>query len=208
MPVGMAKKPKSSGKLYATDIFGSAQEMPGPPGGFTLGSTYLGGPLFTDAFGAKRAPSPWQLIEKYKSLIYALVAKNANARCRVPLRLYADGSRGTQPRSVCDPIRCTRKVARRLASLEYTRVSPSAVDNIYEIRTHPILDTLDRPDPYGYFDRSKLFSLMSRYCDVVGSAYFMPEGNGWREENATTKGPPIWLWVLYSQYVLPVRMAG
>ena len=219
MTRAIAKRPHPGRIVRATyDTLSGNKEMPGPPGGFTLGSTYLGGPLFTDAFGTKRAPSPWQLIEKYKSLIYAMVAKNANARCRVPLRLYADSSRGAKPRSCCDPIKATRGIARRLSSLEYTRVSPSAVDNIHEVRTHPILDCLDRPDPYGYFDRTKILSLISRYCDVVGSAYFMPEGNGWREDtgnymlqgdvNRSVKGPPVWLWILYSQYVLPVRMAG
>lgn len=183
-------------------------ETLGPPGGFTLGSTYLGGPLFTDAFSSKRAPSPWQLIEKYKSLIYALVDKNAHARSRIPLRLYADGSRGKRPRSLCDPIPVSNSIRRHLSGLEHTRVSPSSVDQVYEVRNHPILDALDKPDPYGYFDRAKFLNLISRYCDVVGSHWIMPEGNGWREEGATVKGPPYYLWVLYSQYVQPVRMAG
>ena len=215
----IARRPHPGPEIRAAyDTMTGNKQLPGPPGGFTLGSTYLGGPLFTDAFGSKRAPSPWQLIEKYKSLIYAMVAKNACARCRVPLRLYADASRGTKPKSVSDPIKVTKGIGRRLAGLEYTRVSPSAVDDVHEIRTHPILDCLDRPDPYGYFDRTKILSLISRYCDVVGSAWFMPEGNGWREDTGTYmlqsdlasrgKGPPVWLWVLYSQYVLPVRMAG
>lgn len=219
MARSIAKRPRPGPIVRAAyDTISGNKQLPGPPGGFTLGSTYLGGPLFTDAFGARRAPAPWQLIEKYKSLIYAMVAKNANARCRVPLRLYADASRGAKPRACCDPIKATRGVARRLASLEYTRISPSAVDDIHEIRTHPILDCLDHPDPYGYFDRVKVLSLISRYCDVVGSAWFMPEGNGWREDtgnymlqseiSSRAKGPPVWIWVLYSQYVLPVRMAG
>lgn len=219
MRKSIARRPNPGPLIRAAyDAMSGNKELPGPPGGFTLGSTYLGGPLFTDAFGAKRAPSPWGLIEKYKSLIYALVAKNANARSRIPLRLYADASKGAKPRSCCDPIKATRGISRRLAGLEYTRVSPSAVDDVHEIRTHPILECLDRPDPYGYFDRSKILSLISRYCDVVGSAWFMPEGNGWREDSGNymlqseveyrAKGPPVWLWVLYSQYVLPVRMAG
>ena len=212
MSRAISKRPHPGPVVRAAyDMLSGNKERPGPPGGFTLGSTYLGGPLFTDAFGAKRAPSPWQLIEKYKSLIYAMVSKNANARCRIPLRLYADGSRGTldtAKRSLCNMVPVTRGTARRLSGIEYTRVSPSSVDNVHEVRTHPILDCLDRPDPYGYFDRTKILSLISRYCDVVGQSFFMPEGNGWREEGNKVKGPPVWLWVLYSQYVLPVRMAG
>lgn len=177
-----------------------------PPGNFSPGSTYISGPMYTDPFGAKRAPSPWQLIEKYKALIYAMVAKNANAVCRLPLRLYADGSRaqGGKPRSACDPIRALRSVGQRLCRAGL--VSPSAVDKIYEVRAHPFLTLLDHPDPYRYFTRTKLISLMVRYCDVVGTAYFMPDWDGWNRQGNAPKRVPDYLWVLYSQYVLPIRM--
>jgi hypothetical protein len=135
-----------------------------------------------------------------------MVAKNANAVVRIPLRLYADGSRknGGKPRSACDPIRVLRSTGQRLA--RDGRVSPSAVDQVYEIRQHPMLDLLDKPDPYGYFSRSKLISLMVRYCDVVGAAYFMPDWDGWNRTSDRPNRVPDYLWVLYSQYVLPIRM--
>jgi len=179
-----------------------------PPGNFSPGSNLLSGPSFTDAFKSRRGPSPWQLVEKYTSLIYAMVARNRNAVARLPLRLYADGSRaqGGPPQRHSDPIRVTRSVGERLA--RDGLVSPSAVTKVYEIRTHPLLTTLDRPDPYGYFTREKLLGLMVSYCDVVGSAYLVPEGNGWRQPGATAKGPPDYLWVLYAQHVLPIRTAG
>ncbi len=178
-----------------------------PPGGFSFGTSLLGGPQFTDAFQARRAPSPWQLIEKYKSLIYAMVARNRNAVCRLPLRLYADGSRVQgKPQRNCDPIKVSRAVAARL--VRSGQVSPAAVDQVYEIRDHPLLDVIDNPDPYGYLTRDKLIGLICSYQDVVGSCFIVPEGNGWREPNSTIKGPPLYLWVLYSQYVLPVRNAG
>ncbi len=178
-----------------------------PPGGFSFGTSLLGGPQFTDAFQSRRAPSPWQLVEKYKSLIYAMVARNRNAVTRLPLRLFADGSRiQGKPNRNCDPIKVSRAVGARLARAG--QVSSAAVDQVYEIRDHPILDVLDSPDPSGTFTRDKLIGIICAYQDVVGSCFIVPEGNGWREGNGRTKGPPLFLWVLYSQYVLPIRMAG
>jgi len=198
-------------KNRPADVWGPDRQdpdRPKPPGGFTPGSPYLGGPLFTDPFASKRAPSPWQLIEKYRGLIYSMVAKNANAVCRVPLRLYADGSRsqGGKPRSACDPIRVLRSVGQRLA--RDGKVSPAAVDKVYEIRMHPILSLIDNPDPYGYFSRTKLISLLVRFCDVVGSAYLFPDWDGWETSKKRPNRVPDYLWVLYSQYVLPIRTAG
>ena len=190
------------------DVQRALRNDPYPPGQFSPGTTYVGGPAYTDAFGAKRAPTPWQLVEKYKSLIYAMVAKNANAVCRVPLRLYVDGSRanGGKPRSACDPIKATRSVGRHLARSGL--VSPSAVDKVYEIRQHPGIDLLDKPDPYGYFNRSKLISLMVRSCDVIGSAFLFPDWDGWDIGRKKPKRVPDYLWVLYAQYVLPIRRAA
>src|SRR5208337_289791 len=151
----------------------------------------------------------WQLIEKYRGLVYAMAGRNQNAVVRVPLRLYKDGSRGQggPPTRHADPIKVTRSVGRRLAG--EGKASPSAVDKIYEIRQHPIIDRIDNPDPYGYFTRDSLLGLIIRYCDTVGSTYLFPDWDGWNAR--TGKQPnrvPDYLWVLYSQYVLPIRMAG
>lgn len=180
---------------------------PVPPGQFSYGTSINGGPAFTDPFQSRRAPSPWQLVENYNSLIYAMVARNRDAITRLPLRLYADGSRaqGGKPRSACDPIECPRHVGQRLARAGM--VSESAIDQVYEIRTHPFLDTLDRPDPYGYFDKQKLIGAVVAYMDVVGWSIIVPEGGGWdwRKPNNRAKGPPEYLWVVYPQYTTPVR---
>jgi hypothetical protein len=88
-------------------------------------------------------------------------------------------------------------------------VSESAVDQIYEIRTHPMLDVLDRPDPWGYYTRQKLIGLLVSYCDVVGQCGLVPEGNGWDwRKPGKIKGPPEYLWVLYGQYMIPIRYAA
>jgi len=38
----------------------------------------LGGPLFSDAFGRRRSPTPRELIECYKSIVFAAVNLNAH----------------------------------------------------------------------------------------------------------------------------------
>jgi hypothetical protein len=178
-----------------------------PPGGFSFGTSWYGGPYYTDAFGNRRAPSPFKLVEKYQTLVYAMVSRKRDAVTRVPLRLYADGSRvqGGKPRSACDPIKVSRHIGERLARAGL--ISSAAVDQVYEVRNHPILDVLDKPDPYGYFTRDKLLGLLCAYQDVIGSAFLVPEGNGWDWTKTTSrkKGPPEFLWVVYPQYVIPVR---
>ncbi len=175
-----------------------------------MGTSWISGPQFTDNYGARRAPSPWQLIEKYKSLVFAMVSRNEKGVCRVPLRLYYDGGKdpgGTVGR-LCNPGRITRSTFQHL--FRAGLVSNGSVDKVQEVRTHPVLDRLDRPDPYGYFNRNALLSLISRYNDTVGSAYLYPEGAGWGNDQRKSgrREVPDWIWVLYSQYVLPVRQAA
>jgi hypothetical protein len=81
------------------------------------------------------------------------------------------------------------------------------VDQVYEIRQHPLLDVLDEPDPYGNFNRKKLLGLMVAFQDVVGSGFLVPEGRGWdwRNPGKGAKGPPENLWVIYPQYAIPIR---
>ena len=181
-----------------------------PPGRFSFGTQLLGGPARTDAFGAKRAPSPTQLIENYGAIIYAMVDRNRNGVSRLPMRLLADGSRVQgRPSRTCDPIKVSRAVGEKLA--EAGQISTAAIDQVYEIRNHPLLDVLKKPDPYGTFTREQFIGIIVAFQDVVGSCYIVPEGNGWdwrSESKSGKKGPPEALWVVYPQYAIPVRMAA
>ncbi len=182
-----------------------------PPGRFSFGTQLQGGPRYTDPFGARPGPSLAQLVENYSALIYAMVARNRNAVARLPLRLLADGSRVQgKPSRACDPIKVSRSVGIRLA--EAGAISSAAVDQVYEVRNHPLLDVLDNPDPYGTFTREKLIGLMVSYMDVIGSGFLVPEGNGWdwkiSDKPIRPKGPPDYLWVIYPQYTIPVRAAA
>jgi hypothetical protein len=195
------------GKRYPKAI--NPATGPQPPGRFSFGTQLQGGPIYTDAFRSRRAPGLVELVENYHALIYAMVARNRNAVARVPMRLLADGSRVQgKPSRACDAIRVSRSVGRRLASSG--QVSTAAVDQVYEIRNHPLLDILDEPDPYGTFTREKLIGLLVSYMDVVGDGYLVPEGNGWdwTDPEPRIKGPPENLWAIYPQYTIPLRMAA
>jgi hypothetical protein len=174
-----------------------------PPGQFNLGtSNWWGGPVYVDGFESRRAPTPYQLVERYKTLVFAMAGRNRDAVSRLPIRLYVDGSRaqGGRPRSACDPIRVGRSAAERF--VRNGMVSGAAVDRVYEVRNHKMLDVLDRPDPDGIFDRKALIGFLTLSMDILGSAYLVPDGNGWdRATGARGTNAPECLWVLYSQYV-------
>lgn len=186
-------------------IDGLFRAAPGPPGNATLSGGWYGGPLTTDAYGSKRAPSGYQLVEAYKSLIYACCQINDNAVTRCKLRLYSDADKGGQPRSACGPRRIRRSMYGRLQAMPYLRTLSDSVDNIQEVTVHPALDTLDAPDPLGYFDRQQFLSMICRYCDVVGTAYFKPDG---QLSVGNGLGVPMYLWPLAAQYVIPRPMVG
>jgi hypothetical protein len=189
------------------------RQGPQPPGKFSYGTAYLqGGPRFSDAFNSKPSPGLPQLIENYGALVYALVERNRNAVAKTPLRLLADGSKaqGGPPARHCEPIPCSRATGVRLA--EAGKIGKNAIDQVYEIREHPLLKLLDDPDPYGTFTKEKLIGLLVSMMDVVGGCYLVPEGNGWDWEwdrdnpQGRRKGPPEHLWLLYPQWVIPTRL--
>lgn len=168
----------------------------GPPAG--AGSYgWTGGPLTADAFGARRAPSPWKLVEAYKGLVYSCANGNAKAVARIPLRLYArTGNRQAPPR--CAHLAVKRSTRTRLGSLPWVARSMAAGDDVHELAEHPLLATLDRPNRE--FDRVGLLKYLSLSLDIVGSGYLAPVDGGF--------GPAAELWPLEPHWVYPVRDAG
>jgi hypothetical protein len=187
----------------------------GGPAGYGMGVAWSGGPLYADAFGAKRGPSPTQLIEGYKQIAFACTEFNALGVSALNLRLYAASGQGMErPRAKSRPRSVLRREADRLAALPYVRrnFSGKDVQDVHEITNHPLLDTIERPavDPdtdLSYFDRTSLIATLVRYLDIVGIGYLKPEnanGVGLRELVAAEM-PPTHLWPLQSQYVRPIR---
>lgn len=165
----------------------------------SLGTSYVGGPYTTDAWSAKRAPTPVELVEHFKSMVFSCATRNADAVSAVPLRLYMDSSRGKKPNDLNDPrdvsYRCFERLQRDGAIASGTKVA-----NIREIRNHRFLNTLNSPDPNGDFDLTSLLKIICLYGDIIGPAYFYPESDG--------HGVYTRFWPLFSQYVLPIRSAG
>ena len=190
-------------QVAASSFFGlDAQSRAGsPPGGFSLGTTWTGGPMATDAWGAKRAPAPYELIESFKSIAYSCANINADAVSAVPLRLYMDSSKdGKKPRDIANPRSISRSQHTYLRKMGYLTSGVAGTDEIYEVRNYPFLNTLNNPDPNGDFDLPKLLKLICLYMDIIGKAYFYPEG---------PKGMPYrYFWPLFSQYVTPIRGPG
>lgn len=171
----------------------------GAPAGQNNGGGWSGGPATTDAFGARPAPSPPQLVEAYKSIIYFCTELNANHVSSVQIRLYAASGAKNRPRSACEPRRVSRSLERHARSRPYIPRSAAMAQNLEEITRHPFLDLLTRPDPFGYFDQQSLIGLICRYLDVVGEAYLHPFGVGEFAEE---------LWPLQAQYVSKVTAPG
>ena len=161
-----------------------ARRGSGPPG-YAMGTAWgNSGPRYSDAFQRQRSPNPIQLIEAYKSLIFACVEIVATNTVRVPLRLYAASGGGRQKaRSMSKPRPITRRMYRRFQELPWVARSMgvSTLEDVEEITSHPILDALDNPtgedpDDQDYFDRETWLGTLIRYVDVIGVAYVLPEG--------------------------------
>jgi phage portal protein BeeE len=171
------------------------KSSPGPAGGYSFGTTFVGGPNYTDAWKSKRAPSPAELVEHFKSLVFSCVITNADAVSSVPLKLYMNVSDGRKPKDGLGSQEITKRQVEHLRSTQYVGGS-AGVSDIREVRDHPFLMALDQPDPQGILSRTQLLKLISMYCDTVGVAYVQPEGR--------VSAPYRWLWILASQYMLPV----
>ena len=156
--------------------------------------SWTGGPMSIDAFGAKRAPSPWRLVEAYKGLVYACADGNALATVRVPLRLYARRDAG-QARPRCFHGQVSRSMRRRLGDLPWVARSMANGDDVHEIFDHPLLTVLNKPNTE--FDRISMLYYILLSLDIVGSGYLSPVDGGF--------GPPAELWPLEPHWVFPVR---
>jgi Phage portal protein len=185
------------------------------PAGYGMGVAWAGGPLYADAFGAKRGPSPYQLIEAYKQINFACTEFNALGVSCLNLHLMAASGPGMEkPRSMSEPMPIAYREKKRIMSLPYVRraFNVGGVEDVQEITQSVFLDALERPaiDPMtglSYFDRQTLIATLCRYIDTVGLAYLKPEDEfGDSLQSLASAGiPPSHWWPLQSQYVWPIR---
>jgi Phage portal protein len=186
----------------------AAQARAGPPG-YGMGTAWGGGTLYADAFGAKRGPTPAQLIEGFKQISFAAEQVIVGAMSRLALRLYsASGPGRPKPRSYAEPRTVSRSEMKRLNSLGYLRRSLGGAEDAHEIMSYPLIDTLNKPcvDPeteMSYFDRPSWMGTLVRYVDICGWGWVKPENeNGVGLADLVAAAiPPDRLWPLQSQYV-------
>jgi hypothetical protein len=167
----------------------------GPPGS-GYGSSFGYGPSFSDAFKLRRGPTPAELVEAYKSLVYACVNLNANGVARVPLRLYAV-TRGGQPRPKCATGGVSRPAKARLKSLPYLAKAMAGAEEVEEVTEHPLLDLVHRVNDDLDYTQLLVYTVMG--LDIVGSAYWWPDGS---------RGVPKEVWALPPHLVQPEFTAG
>jgi hypothetical protein len=140
-----------------------------PPGSY--GAGWGGGPIWSDAFRSRRAPTPYELVEAYRSLVYSCVNLNANAVARLPLRLYATTKKG-QFHPKCPTKAVSRTTKLRLKSLDYTAKAMAHAEEVEEVTDHPLLDAVMRVNDD--LDHTQLLTYTVMSLDIVGSAYWWP----------------------------------
>ena len=188
--------PRPSPQLAAWMREDEAREKSAPPmGGYTAG--WGGGPWWTDAFRSRRAPTPVELTELYKSLVYACVTLNANGVARQPLRLFAVTRTG-EARPKCATKSVGHAARKRLATLPYAAKTMAGAAEVEEVTDHPLLDLLQHVNEE--MDHAQLIAYTVMSLDIVGSAYWWPSpGSG---------GVPEDLWALPPHLVFPQWTSG
>jgi HK97 family phage portal protein len=166
-----------------------------PPGGYA--SSWGGGSFWSDAFRTRRAPAPAELVDSYKSLVYACVNLNAQAVARTPLRLYAV-TRSGQPRAKCPVRPVSRKARGRLGGLAYASKLTAGAERVEEVTGHPLLETVMKVSDD--LDHVQLLAYTVMSLEIVGSAYWWPSPGPY--------GLPDELWALPPHLVYPVFDGG
>jgi len=166
-----------------------------PAGSYSYG--WGGGSSWADAFRFRRAPSPSELVDSYKSLVYACVNLNANAVARTPLRLYAT-TKASQLRPKCAVKEVSRRTKDRLKGLDYASKTIAGAEHVEEVTEHPLLDAVMRVNED--LDHIQLITYTVMSLDIVGSAYWWPFMG--------RLGVPEELWALPPHLVFPVFTSG
>lgn len=191
---------------YFRNVAGAVLGRSAPPG-VTAGSIGFaaGGPLFLDAFHSKRPPHPYDLVNSWKSIVYSCTRLNMHGVARTPLKLYARTSpKQRRPRRSYSRVLSTR-TERYIRSQPFLARTLNEDDAIDEIKDHPFLEALDKPNPY--FDGNLLIHHIVASMDIIGTAYLFPtrplgsDGN----PDITQARVGTEIWPFQSQYVYPIK---
>lgn len=170
-----------------------------PPGLTSYGSG--GGPLFSDAFRFRRAPSLPALAEAYKSIIYTCVGINADAVARVPLRLVRVGQSKGDTAKFCNAVEIKGTARHRLKRLAHTAKAMAGAEEVEEITgEHPLLKLIQNVNPS--MDHNQLIESTVMSMDVVGTAFWWP--TDWFKFGEDRNVYPREIWPLPPHLVYPV----
>ena len=166
-----------------------------PPGYMNQG--WNGGPATIDAFRSRRAPSPPELVEAWKSVVYACSKINANGVAKATRRLYATTtSRQRRPRGAVKSL--ARPAERRLRESKAYGHLLSKAESVHEVVEHPHVSAIEDANPA--FDGTLLMHYTSLCLDLCGSAYWQPDAGPLQVASA--------IWPLQAQYVMPQHVTG
>lgn len=198
-------KRRGTGSTYARLIRRKASRGPMGYGG----GGYQGGPMFSDAFRSRRAPTPFELSEAYKQVIYACSMLNEGGVARTRLALYVGTTDGqAKPKCLTRPLSDNAKDMRRGRLGVYGKISETTLwfqkamghaSSVDEVAEHVLLDAFDNVNDDWDFDSFIRFLVVS--LDLFGHFYVWTES----ETSVQSKPIPTTIWPLLAQYVLPER---
>ncbi len=116
-----------------------------------------------DYFGGQREPGKFDLVKAYDDIVYACVSMIASNIAYCNIRLYVKTGTGQrQPKCATAPV--AQKNIKRI-------VNRYAGTDVREVIEHPLLDLLNRANPY--HNRSDLLETTETYLDLTGNAYWL-----------------------------------
>lgn len=148
----------------------------------SAGSFGAGGPLFSDGFRTKAAPSPDRLIDAFRGVAYSCARLNANGVSRTPLRLYVTTARH-EPRPRCLARPTTAAARARLERLPYAAVTLARgiETGLDEVVDHPILTllrTVNRSPDNPFAGLQSLLYYLELCKELTGQAYWKFDRDG------------------------------
>ena len=173
---------------------GAVEEEPKRPG-YWMGTGIQAGAWFSDRDRTRRSPSPPEIAESFRSIVFICARFNFNAFSSKTLRLYVTTKRGERRSRLLDhqsdgvDIFQTRYLKRLSELHPYTK----GVQLLEEVTDHPLLEVVKNPN--ARWDHIRTMCYVSLCLDLFGRAHWWMESfDGIRPRN---------VWPLLSQYMFP-----
>jgi HK97 family phage portal protein len=154
-------------------------------------------PAYVDQWRVVPQPTPYELVNNFKGLIYVCASLNASTLAAVPLKLYVTTSKG-QASPKCATKRISAKTAKNLVTKGWASNRVSKAMEIDEVTDYPILTLLEQVNVE--LDGYNLMEFTALYQEMTGVAYWWLEPDG--------MGGVSNIWILQSQDITIQRDAA